>query len=247
VGIALLAGVAAGATVLVVHDSTRHATETRYVQLATADPACAYFACTSNGLTPAAISGAYTNDQISWIRSLAFATAVSRTRPALNLSPATLLHSVTVTPLGATGRAEVTVDTPHRLLSLKILRRYLGVYVGWSKERDVQKLLALLKSSPDLSRSDKKTIGQVVGAARWKRGYAPYASRWSDRPTGAKMPPAKIFPASSGGSNTRHTAVLVVAAGFAGAMIVLGGFGLADARRRGRPSPARAATHRTTG
>jgi hypothetical protein len=250
VGLAILAGLAAGASVLVINTNARHVTAMRYVQLATADPTCSYLQCISNGITPTASSGAYTGDQMSWIRSYAFAKAVSKTRPLIGLSPTELWHSVTVTPLGATGRADVTVDTPHQLLSRKILRRYLGVYVGWSKKRDITALQALLNHSSDLSGSDRKTMRAVIHAARWKKGYSPYASQWSDRVTGAKMPAAKTFVAVSGGSSRRHTVELVLAAAFAGAMIVLGGFGLADARRRRSSAepggPAQAAAQRPT-
>jgi hypothetical protein len=257
--VAVVVGVLAGAAVLAMNhnSSSAQATAQEDVRLASADAACAFVPCTVDGLTPGPSADAYPQQQLAWIQSYQFANAVSRVPGSPHLTPQQISKSVTVLPLGAASRrfkscwwashcAAISFRASSAAVASAMVRRYAELYVLWSNRLDHRQLTALAVHGKVSGRSARKALDEAIQQSR-VGGVRPIL----DRVNGATTLPRTYAVTATAGQTRRHVAELAAAAALASAMILLGAFGLVDARRRGRSrteqdGPARAAAHRPT-
>jgi hypothetical protein len=243
---AAVAGVLAAAVVLVLNTGGKsQVTASQDLRLATADAACGFTHCANDGVTPSPTADAYPAQQLAWLQSYQFAVAVSRMPGSPHLSPNEIWRSVTVLPLGAASRkihacwwashcAQISFQASSYAAASAMVERYSEMYLLWSSRIDARHLIALAGSIPKGSLDEwrdaverAQTTGRTFRAGPQREGV-----------TGASTLPSTLTPPVTSRRTFQHTAGLAVAAGVAVAMILLGAFGLADARRQRRLKPS---------
>jgi hypothetical protein len=252
--VAVLAAVVAGVAVLVMNTgSGLQVTAHEDVRLATADAECGLVACTIDGITPDPNAVAYTAGQLALLQSFQFARAVSLMSGSLHLTPQEIWRSVRVEPLGrgahtfhscwwASQCAAISFQASSEAVATAVVRRYSEVYMLWTSQLDVRNLIALTRDR-SLKGNSARLALLVAAVDKAKKGMQ---RPRRDRITGASALPITFGVETTGQHTLRHTAELAVAAAAAVAMILLGAFGLIDARRHSGAGGEAPRAHRPT-
>jgi hypothetical protein len=214
--------VAGALGVLVVGGNHSEYSATGGVRLATSDPTCLFLPCPSNLAGPSPGAYGYTAGQVAWIKSYGFARAVSQSRPSLGLSPEAVWLSIDASQIGASRTAQITAYAKDAKIARELVTRYREQYVAMAKKQDLQKLAAL----PTPQKPLRPLLTQVVKKAE-------DGTFIQDRGSGASLSGTVAVTPARARSRIRILAAMA-AATLAGALIVLGGFALWDARRRSR-------------